>query len=389
MSSDPLFHPLTLASGLTLPNRITIAPMTTWSSHADGSIHPDELAYIRRRARGPGLFMTAACYVMPEGHAFDGQWSCHDDSFLPSLRAVADAIHDEGSLAVLQIHHGGRMCPASILGHAPLSASAVPAERPGADTPRAMTEEEIHATIDAFAAATRRAIAAGYDGVEIHGANTYLLQQFFSPHSNRRDDDWGGSLEKRLRFSLAVTRAVLSTAAEADRPFAVGYRFSPEEVENPGITLEDTMVLVDALVGVRGEGEKGRRIEGRRLDWLHVSVRDYTAGSMRDAQDLRRPTRVVIEHLDRLPAADRLPVIGVGLMHTPEHAVRALDDGCAAVALGRIALMEPEWTEKVRSGRATDIRRTLPATGGDISLTIPAPMYRVLLGRPGWLPVEE
>jgi 2,4-dienoyl-CoA reductase-like NADH-dependent reductase (Old Yellow Enzyme family) len=387
MSDNPLFSPLPLRCGLTLPNRIAIAPMTTWSSNPDGTIHHDELDYIRLRSRGPALFMTAACYVQPDGHAFDGQWGCHSDAMLPSLRSAAEAIHAEGALAVLQIHHGGRMCPAALLGHAPLSASAVPAERPGTDTPRAMTEPEILATIDAFAAATRRAIAAGYDGVEIHGANTYLLQQFFSPHSNRREDDWGGSLEKRMRFPLAVTRAVLDAAAGADRPFAVGYRFSPEEVENPGITLDDTMALIDALVAVRGEGKKERGGEGRRIDWLHVSVRDYAAGSMRDPHDLRRPTRAVVEHRARLPEADRPPVIGVGMMHTPEDALFALEDGCAAVALGRIALMEPEWTEKVRTGRAADIRRTLPVVGGNDSLTIPAPMYRVLLGRAGWLPV--
>lgn len=380
MTDTAMFSPLPLRCGLTLSNRITIAPMTTWSSHRDGTIHPDELTYLARRSRGPALVMTAACYVQPEGHAFDGQWSCHNDAMIPSLRAAAAAITGEGARAVLQIHHGGRMCPASLLGHAPVSASAVAAERPGADIPRAMTDAEIAATIDAFAAATRRAIATGYDGVEIHGANTYLLQQFFSPHSNRRTDDWGGDLEKRMRFPLSVTRAVLRAAATADRPFAVGYRFSPEEIEEPGITLEDTLRLVDALTALRQDG--------RALDWLHVSVRDYRAGSLRDAGAAGRPTRAVITHLARLPESARPPVIGVGMIHTPDDARLALEDGCAAIALGRIALMEPEWTEKVRAGRAADLRRTLPATGGDSSLTIPAPMYRVLLSRPGWLPVE-
>lgn len=381
MSTDLLFTPLSLRCGLVLANRITIAPMTTWSSHQDGTIHPDEIAYLRRRSRGPALVMTAACYVQPEGHAFDGQWSCHDDAMLPSLRAVAETIKAEGALAVLQIHHGGRMCPASLLGHAPVSASTVAAERPGADLPREMTEDEILACIDAFAAATRRAIAAGYDGVEIHGANTYLLQQFFSPHSNRREDRWGGTLENRMLFPLSVTRAVLTAAAAADRPFAVGYRFSPEEIEHPGITLDDTLQLVDALAALRHDG--------RALDWLHVSVRDYRAGSLRDESVTARPTRAVIERLADIPEADRPPVLGVGMMHTPDDALLAIEDGCAAVALGRIALMEPEWTEKVRAGRFADIRRTLPATGGDTALTIPAPMYRVLLGRPGWLPVSE
>ncbi|MBR9979163.1 MAG: NADH-dependent flavin oxidoreductase [Bacteroidetes bacterium] len=370
-----LLDPLSLRCGISLPNRVVMAPMTTWSSHPDGRIHEDELDYLRRRSCGPGMIITAACYVQPEGHAFDGQWSCHDDSMLPSLRAAADVIRNGGARAVLQLHHGGRMCPASLLGHIPLSASDIPAIRPGADTPRAMTEKEIHACIEAFARATQRAIAAGYDGVEIHGANTYLLQQFFSPHSNRRSDQWGGSPERRLRFPLAVTDAVIETAQLAGRPFAVGYRFSPEEIEEPGITLDDTMLLVDALAE-------------RPLDFLHISLRDYRAGSMRDANDDRRPALRVIEQLRRQPAQHRKPLIGVGGMYTPRDAQVALDDGCDAVALGRILLMEPDWVALVRDGRIDELRRTLPAEGADTLLTIPAPLYRVLLSRPGWLPVR-
>lgn len=370
-----LLDPLPLPSGISLPNRIVMAPMTTWSSYPDGRIHEDELDYLRRRAGGPGMIITAACYVQPEGHAFDGQWSCHDESMLPSLRAAAAVIRAGGARALLQLHHGGRMCPASLLGHLPLSASAVPAMRPGSDTPRAMTEHEIHDCIEAFAAATHRAIEAGYDGVEIHGANTYLLQQFFSPHSNRRSDQWGGSLERRLRFPLAVTDAVLAAARQAERPFAVGYRFSPEEIEEPGITLDDTMLLVDALAE-------------RPLDFLHVSLRDYHAGSMRNEDDTLPPTLRVIERLRQRSQARRLPLISVGGIYTPADAQHALDDGCDAVALGRILLMEPEWVEKTRDGRIEDLRQTLPAEDGDTSLAIPSPMYRVLLSRPGWLPVQ-
>ncbi len=381
MARSRLFEPLQLHCGLPLSNRITIAPMTTWSSHKDGTIHPDELAYLHRRSKGPSLFMTAACYVQPEGQAFDGQWGCHDEVMLPSLRAAADAIHAEGARAVLQIHHGGRMCPASLLdGNAPLSASAVPADRPGADIPRTMLEDEIFDCIDAFADATSRAIAAGYDGVEIHGANTYLLQQFFSPHSNRRGDDWGGTLEKRMRFPLAVAEAVLEAANAANRPFAVGYRLSPEEIEQPGITLEDTMFLVDALTALRSGNCK--------LDWLHISVRDYKAGSMRNPQVTERPTRAIAEHLAQLPTSERPALIGVGMMYTPEDALLAIEDGCDAIALGRIALMEPEWTEKVRGNHAEDIRQTLPAQGGEVELTLPGPLYRALVNRKGWLPVE-
>ncbi|MBN1448761.1 MAG: NADH-dependent flavin oxidoreductase [Bacteroidetes bacterium] len=370
MQYPRLFEEFRFRSGLSLRNRIVMAPMTTWSSHDDGKIHPDELAYLRRRASGPGMVITAAAYVHPLGHAFPGQWSCHDDVMLPSLRSAAEVIHEQGARAVLQIHHGGRMCPESLLGNRPVSASAEPATRAGADIPRPMTTEEITQTIAAFAAATRRALEAGYDGVEIHGANTYLLQQFFSPHSNRRTDEWGGSLEHRMRFPLAVMEAVLAAAENADRPFAVGYRISPEEIENPGITIEDTLEFVEVLARYP-------------IDWLHVSVRSYFAGSLRDDSDPVPPTRRIIKTLH-----GRLPVIGVGLVYSPQEATAILDDGCAAVALGRILLMEPEWVEKVRDGSAGTIHHALPATDGDAQLTIPSPMYRMLLNRSGWLPLE-
>lgn len=370
MDTSALFDAYTWPSGLDTENRLAMAPMTTWSSHGDGRIHPDELAYLRRRSRGLGMVITAAAYVQPLGHAFPGQWSCHDDSMIPSLRSAADVIHQQGAKAILQIHHGGRMCPASLLGAQPVSAGSEAAERPEADTPRPMTSEEIDACIAAFADATRRAILAGYDGVEIHGANTYLLQQFFSPHSNRRTDEWGGALEKRMRFPLAVTDAVLEAATETDTPFAVGYRISPEEIEEPGITIGDTLQLVEAL---------GKRA----LDWLHVSVRSYFAGSMRDDADHVPPTRRIIEKLD-----GRLPVIGVGLVYTPEEAAALLADGCTAVALGRILLMEPDWPEKARSGNTEEISHALPASAGDEQLTLPTLMYRKLLSRAGWLPLE-
>ena len=111
---------------------------------------------------------------MPQGKAFHGQWGCHTDEMLPSLAAVAEIIHGQGSKAILQIHHGGRMSPASLLGQAPVSASAVPAIRPDADVPVAMSEKEIHETISAFGAATKRAYDAGYDGVELRGSHLDL-----------------------------------------------------------------------------------------------------------------------------------------------------------------------------------------------------------------------
>ena len=366
----PLFEPLTLRCGLTLPNRIILAPMTTWSSHPDGTVHDDELLYLARRGVGLGMALTAACSVIPHGMAFPGQWSCHADAMLPSLARVADTLHAAGSPAILQLHHGGRMCPSSLIGQAPWCASAIPAIRPGADVPREMPESVIRETLAAFADATARAMTAGYDGVEIHGANTYLPQQFFSPHSNRRNDVWGGGLEERMRFPLALVDAVIEAGRRA-RPFAIGYRLSPEELEEPGITIDDTLALVDTLCA-------------RPLDWLHISVRDYRKGSLRDASDLRRPTKRIVDRV-----SGRMPVIGVGKILTPEDALLPLGDGCNLAALGRILLTEPEWIMKVRSGTEATIRAVLPAHDGNRLLTLPSPLYDRLRSVKGWVPISE
>ncbi len=355
---------------MTARNRLVLAPMTTYSSNADGTITPEEVEFLRIRSRHVGLAMSAACYVIGHGHTFDGQWSCAADTMIPSLRLAATAMKEGGALAILQIHHGGRISPTSILGHQPLAPSDVIAERPGVDQPRAMTEGEIEETIKAFGQAARRAIQAGFDGVEIHGANTYLLQQFFSPHANRRSDQWGGSLENRAAFPIAVLEEVQEIVRRnAYRPFSIGYRLSPEEVEEPGITLDDTMQLVEGLVACRP-------------DWLHISTGNYFAGSIRNPNDRTPRAKAIAQRV-----AGRVSVIAVGSVVTPGEALHVLNDGPDMVALGRALIMEPDWALKVLQHEEETINTCLPATGADIQLQIPPRMYRKLLGRPGWLPL--
>lgn len=365
-----LFAAFTLPNGVTLNNRLVMAPMTHWSSNPDGTVSEVELAYYRERNRGLGLIVSAAVYVQPDGMGFAGQFGVHDEAMLPGLRKLAATLQENGAKALLQLYHGGRMCPPELMPDGQVcSASAVPAERPGAPVPRAMTEAEIETLIANFAAATRRAIEAGFDGVEIHGANTYLLQQFFSPHSNRREDSWGGSLEKRMRLPLAVVDAVQDSARKhASRPFIIGYRFSPEETENPGITMEDTLQFADALAG-------------KNLDYLHVSVMDFWQGSLRDKAD---SASRVLKVQERVGA--RVPIIGVGSIHTAEDARKALDSGVPLLALGRELLMEPRWAEKVQAGEA--VRVTL-SRRAQAELKLPDGMWNVIMAMEGWLPVVD
>nr|WP_320058256.1 NADH-dependent flavin oxidoreductase [uncultured Bacteroides sp.] len=358
-------------SGIELDNRVVMAPMTTFSGNEDGTVSDAEIAYYKERNKGAGLLLTACAYVLPQGKGFHGQIGVHADEMIPSLKRIADTLKENGGKALLQIHHGGRMCPPEELPDGQcVSASAVVALREGAQVPREMTVAEIEETIDAYGEAARRAVEAGFDGVEIHGANTYLIQQFFSPHSNRRTDKWGGSLEKRMAFPLAVVDAVKAAVKKSvQHPFIVGYRISPEEMENPGITIEDTLALTEALVA------KG-------LDYLHVSTMNFWAGSMRDEKDTMPRTKLIYERVGNL-----VPLIGVGGISSPEQVEQVLQEGYSLVALGRELLIEPHWLEKVKNGKAEQLEKALDVHNQE-GLNIPTPMWSSLLSRTGWLPLK-
>jgi len=359
-------------SGLEVNNRIVMAPMTTFSGNEDGTVSDDEIAYYRERNQGAGLLITACAYVTSQGKGFHGQIGSHTDEMIPSLKRIAETLKENGGKAILQIHHGGRMSPPEELPDGQsVSASAVAALREGSQVPREMTEKEIEETIDAYGEATRRAIAAGFDGVEIHGANTYLIQQFFSPHSNQRTDKWGGNLVKRMAFPLAVVDAVKQAIKEhANHPFLVGYRISPEELEEPGITMEETLQLAEALVH-------------RQLDYLHVSTMDFWGGSIRDKNDQIPRTKLILEKV-----GNSVPIIGVGGIRTPEEAEKVLHSGYSFVAMGRELLMEPHWLSKVESGNFQQIETELD-TNSQNALAIPTPLWNSLLTRTGWIPLKN
>lgn len=369
---QPMFQSFAFKRGVELSNRVMMAPMTNFASHENGEVSDEELAYYRERSGGVGAVITACAYVTRDGKGFHGEFGADSDAMIPSLARLAKTIQGEGAKAILQIFHGGRMCPPEELSDGqPVSASAVAPERNGAVTPRELTGEEVEHIIAAFGDATRRAIEAGFDGVEIHGANTYLIQQFFSPHSNRRTDKWGGTLEKRMAFPLAIIDVVKKTVEQhAKEPFLIGYRFSPEETENPGITMEDTLALVD-------------RLAEQELDYLHVSVQDFWKGSIRDEGDSASRVTIIQERVGHL-----VPIIGVGSLHTPNDVVKAMETGVPLVALGRELIMEPNWVEKVKNGEEETIRTTLSKDDKD-TLVVPDYLWNAIMNTPGWFPVEN
>ena len=337
--------------------------MTTYASQPNGIISDDELPYLGRRAQGGfGAIMTAACYVHPSGKAFKGQWGCDHDDKLASLASVATAIQANGAKAILQIHHGGRSCPPELSGGECISASAVPASREGASVPREMTDDEIERTLDDYAAAALRAKQTGYDAVEIHGANTYLIQQFVSPHSNRRTDKWNAD---DLRFPIELVQRVLGAVGPH---FPVGYRFSPEEPETPGIRLDRTMKLIDEL-------------NKYKLSFLHISLRSYDQISIHQ-QGEGPILKQVSDHIN-----GRLPLIGVGSVRQAEDVEKALKLGADALAIGRGAIYDPDWVNHYRDDRP--ILHKLNRKTFEEHVVLPAGMAKRIREVTGWFDFSE
>jgi 2,4-dienoyl-CoA reductase-like NADH-dependent reductase (Old Yellow Enzyme family) len=292
MGITDLFEPLKLAPGITLRNRVAMAPMTTWAAQDDGQVSDAEVAWYERRVGSVGLVITGCTHVQANGIGFTGEFAADDDIYIPSLARLAAAAKSGGAPAILQIFHAGAKTRADLVSDV-VAASAIEGEAgPFAQAlmPRALEDIEIEDVIRAFGEAARRAILAGFDGVELHGAHGFLLQNFLSPHSNKRDDRWGGSLAGRMRFPLSVVAQVRQTiTAHADRPFALGYRITCDEPYADGLRIADSLALIDGMIA-------------QGIDYLHVSLGDALTAKPVDGSDGATIIALLHDHL-----AGRIP----------------------------------------------------------------------------------
>lgn len=372
-STNSLFRPFDLIPGITLRNRVTMSPMTTWSGSDEFQITPEEEAYYRLRVKGVGLVVTGCAQVTANGIGFTHEFSAAHDSFVPSLKRLADAAKSGGAPAVLQLFHAGnKALPHLIPGGDVVSSSAVltaatPFQAPL--TPRALTGDEIVELIAAFGHAARRGIEAGFDGIEIHGAHGFLLQNFLSPATNVRTDEWGGSLENRMRFPLAVVAEVKRVIAQhANRPFALGVRLSPEESGDQGYRIDQTLTFVDRLLDLG-------------VDYLHASLANLLHDRPLDDADGALIVSRIVERVAR-----RVPVIAAGSILTAADAARALDTGLSTVAIGRSLIINPDWVSRVQRGEEVGLEidpAQVPA------LEIPAKLWGIIEGFQGWIPIKQ
>ena len=336
---EPLFKSLTLPNGVEVRNRFVLAPLTHTSSNDDGTISDIELPYIEKRSKDVGIAINAASNVNDVGKAFPGQPSVAHDSDIEGLKELAQVMKKNGAKAIVQIHHGGAQALPELTPDGDVVApSAISLKSFGQQEEhdaREMTAEEIEQTIRDFGEATRRAIEAGFDGVEIHGANHYLIHQFVSPYYNNRNDVWADN----LKFPMAVIDEVVKAKKEyANDEFIVGYRLSPEEAESPGISMEITEQLIN-------------QIANQPLDYIHISLMDVNSET-REGKYKGENRLKLIHHW----VNGRMPVIGIGSVFTPEDALNAIDNvGVELVALGREILLDADFVGKIKNGQEEEI----------------------------------
>ncbi|BBE70943.1 NADH:flavin oxidoreductase/NADH oxidase [Oharaeibacter diazotrophicus] len=335
-----LFSPLALRA-LILKNRVVVPPMCQYSAR-DGMANDWHFAHLARFGIGGfGLVIAEATAVVPEGritYADLGLWS---DAHVAPLARVVDFLHGQGAAAGIQLAHAGRKAAtplpwrgrfdeteaekdaAGFVDWQPVAPSAVRhSDAPGFKTPRELSPDEIRALPGKFADAARRALAAGFDLVEIHAAHGYLLNQFLSPLANHRHDEWGGSLANRMRLPLAVVDAVRA-AWPAERPLLV--RISATDAHPDGWTVEDSVVFA-------------RELKARGVDVVHVSSGGFDGATIRPAPLYQ------LALSERIRAEAEIATVAVGLVTEPADAERIVASGAAdLVALGRMALDDPNW----------------------------------------------
>ncbi|WP_115447536.1 NADH-dependent flavin oxidoreductase [Escherichia coli] len=373
-----LFSPFMLTEKIKLRNRIVMAPMTTWSANPDGTISEQELEFYKRRSQNVGLVITGCTYVTPSGIGFTHEFAAYDDRFINSLEKLAAAAKSGGAPAILQIFHAGnKAIPELVPNNDVISASASSVKSGDfmkrVVQSREMTENEIQETIRAFGDVTKRAIKAGFDGIELHGAHGFLLQNFFSPLFNQRNDRWGGNLEGRMRFPLAVLQEVKNVVYEyATKPFAIGYRISPEESATGGLRIEDTYKLLDRLIS-------------SGISYIHTSLVSINDSYPVESPNGPRTIELILNHI-----AGRVPVIAAGKIRTPSQAQEAISTGLPLVAIGKGLVINPEWVTLAESGRGHEIQTTLnPQLVPE--LTIPDKLWDQIQASKGtgWFPLMD
>jgi 2,4-dienoyl-CoA reductase-like NADH-dependent reductase (Old Yellow Enzyme family) len=287
-----------------------------------GEVTQALIAHYTRRAAGVGLVIVQHSYIAKDGKLSLRQLGIYDDALIKGLADLAESIHAKGTPVCIQITHAGRRANSSICGSRPVAPSAIPASDSD-EVPRELEKHEIERLVRLFGEAARRACKAGFDAVEIHGAHGFLLNQFTSPLSNRRTDEYGGAFENRIRFPLEVVREVRKAVGSDS---SLLYRLGAYDGQDRGVTIDECQAFARKLV------EAG------------VNIVDVSGGLIGSRPEGLVSQGYFLPLAEKINQAVEVPVIGVGGIKDPEFADEAIrQNRVDLVAVGRAILADPDW----------------------------------------------
>lgn len=347
---EKLFSPKNIGK-MTVPNRIVMTAMGNHLAEPDGCVSEADIAFYGARAKGGvGLVITeCACVNLAIGKGNCRQMAVDDDKHIEGLKRLADEVHKYGSKIAVQIYHPGRQGIAAINGNTTMQAPSVTECQVVHQPTHEMTKEEIKDTINRFIQGAKRLQKAGIDAVELHGAHGYLINQFLSPYTNLRTDEYGGSFENRMRFLDEIIDGIRK---ECGKDYPIIVRISADEqmgyVGHPelGLKLEDGVKIA-------------KHLEAKGIDAIDVSCGIYeTMNTAWEPVGFDQGWKIHIPA--RIKEAVSIPVIGVAVIREPEYAEKILSEGKVDfIGSARQFFADPEWANKAKAGKEKSIRKCI------------------------------
>lgn len=333
-----LFSPLQIGR-VVVPNRFVRSATHDFLADDEGFVQGPQVDLVSRLAEGEvGLIVTGHAFVQPSGKASPRQLAVHDDRFVEGLSRMAAAVHRFPSRIFLQIAHAGRQTKEKLCGCVPVSPSVVP-DPVSKVTPRELGGDEIRALVKDFAAAARRALRAGFDGVQLHAAHGYLLSSFLSPHTNRRVDEWGGPLPNRARVILEIVRRIKE---DGGSDFPVAVKLNSTDFLPDGLTLDEA---VEAAVLLEAAGVDAIEVSG--------GMAESGRGSVWPGLRPENEEGYFVPAAARIKAAVKVPVSALGGIRTLAVAERIVQEGRAdLISLSRPLIRDPFLVKRFHEGSA-------------------------------------
>jgi len=313
-------QPLTFRNGITMKNRFMLAPMTNTQSHEDGTLSAEELEWLSMRAKGQfGMVMTCASHIQANGKGFPGQLGIFNDRHLEGLTKLSRAIQFHGSLAIIQLYHGGIRAAAEWIEGDPVGPSKLEGK-----LVRALSLVEVMKLRDDFITAAVRAKKAGFNGIEVHGAHGYIIAQFLSSKYNQRSDEYGGSLKNRSRLLHEIVSGIRTACGD---DFLIGVRLSPERF---GQKLEEIKEISQQL------------IDSGLIDFLDISLWDY----QKFPEEVEFQKKSLLQHFTELKYR-KVKLTVAGKIRTGKDVRNVLNSKVDFVSIGRAGILHHNFAQLV------------------------------------------